>query len=84
MITSWSDALGNDITARDVWHEYLQSSGANESLSKWIRRMSMELHGEDDPGVDWESLAKELLGDYHRGCREIVHNILEKSRGCLQ
>ena len=58
-MTTYSDVLGNYISASETMQMF-QDSGS-DNLADWIEQQSIELWGaEHDPALDWDALAAGL------------------------
>ena len=58
---TWSDVLGNNVTAAEAYQQYLAERTEGETLSQWMQRTSRELWGaEHDDEADFTAMAQEL------------------------
>jgi hypothetical protein len=62
---SWSDVIGNDLSAREV----LAQKPADADTATWLEKVARELWHGDIEGLDFRALARELERDAAGGVR---------------
>lgn len=58
--THWSDVLGNELSAKEVWDAFRIQGNRAESFAEWLERQSRELWGSDHKDENWTQMAEKI------------------------
>ena len=57
---TWTDVMGNDVTAQQAMAQFEAERRDGETLAEWMERTAAEMYDGQTANEEWQQLARQL------------------------